>query len=190
MRSDCSADTRARSDAQCCRRLLAIIGPSGSGKTTLLTALAGQMASSGALALSGEVTLNGTPQAQADVRQGFVAQEDIFYSQLTVRCAPRRFRLIPPCRPSADAAGCRELPTVCGHRVPILALLFSTCRLQMFLRLDGDQGRGHQFLVAERRAAFPVKAACQHIAQNRVIVVQGDTPDGSAAAAPQGHGRL
>mmetsp|Transcript_19242 Transcript_19242/g.58081 ORF Transcript_19242/g.58081 Transcript_19242/m.58081 type:complete len:689 (-) Transcript_19242:421-2487(-) len=66
-------------------RLLAIIGPSGSGKTTLLTALAGQMAGSGALSLSGEVTLNGTPQAVADVRQGFVAQEDIFYSQLTVR---------------------------------------------------------------------------------------------------------
>lgn len=66
-------------------RLLAIIGPSGSGKTTLLNAVAGQMASSGALQLKGIVTVNGVPRASADVRQGFVAQEDVFYSQLTVR---------------------------------------------------------------------------------------------------------
>lgn len=40
------------------------------------------------------------------------------------------------------------------------------------------------------QAVFPGKAACQQVAQNRVIVVQGDASDGSPAAAPQGHGRL
>jgi hypothetical protein len=67
------------------RRLLAICGPSGSGKTTLLGAISGQLPHSKALRLSGDVTINGRPIAERHEPIGFVAQEDIFYSQLTVR---------------------------------------------------------------------------------------------------------
>jgi ABC-type multidrug transport system ATPase subunit len=66
-------------------RLLAIIGPSGAGKTTLLAALAGQVPVSQRMRLSGSVTVNGTPIDRSGHRQGYVQQEDIFYSQLTVR---------------------------------------------------------------------------------------------------------
>ncbi len=67
-------------------RLLAICGPSGSGKTTLLTALAGQMPFSKDVRLEGRVTANGTELAAAGGRRvGFVAQEDVFFSQMTVR---------------------------------------------------------------------------------------------------------
>ena len=42
-------------------RLLAIMGPSGSGKTSLLTVLAGQLAASPRLHLSGHLDINGKP---------------------------------------------------------------------------------------------------------------------------------
>lgn len=66
-------------------RLLAIIGPSGAGKTTLLNALAGQVPVSKRMTLTGSVTVNGVPITESHHRQGYVQQEDIFYSQLTVR---------------------------------------------------------------------------------------------------------
>ncbi|GAB4820462.1 hypothetical protein N2152v2_007508 [Parachlorella kessleri] len=66
-------------------RLLAIMGPSGSGKTTLLTALAGQVPATKGMELRGEVAVNGEPLARAKYQFGFVQQEDIFYSQLTVK---------------------------------------------------------------------------------------------------------
>ena len=45
------------------------------------------------LTLSGVVTVNGRPQDRARVRQAYVQQQDLFYSQLTVRCgAARRAR--------------------------------------------------------------------------------------------------
>lgn len=70
-------------------RLLCIMGPSGSGKTTLLNALAGQLPAAAGLTLSGAVTVNGRARDAVRVRQAYVQQEDLFYSQLTVRCAPR-----------------------------------------------------------------------------------------------------
>lgn len=69
-------------------RLLALMGASGSGKTTLLTALAGQLPASPGMQLHGIIRVNGRPHTRSHHRQGFVAQEDVFYSQLTVRCAP------------------------------------------------------------------------------------------------------
>ena len=66
-------------------RLLAIIGPSGSGKTTLLQVLAGQLPYSKSIQLQGYVTANGLSVPAPGVRSGFVAQEDLFFSQLTVR---------------------------------------------------------------------------------------------------------
>lgn len=66
-------------------RLLAIIGPSGAGKTILLNTLAGNVPVSKRMTLAGSVTLNGVPIGEAGHRQGYVQQEDIFYSQLTVR---------------------------------------------------------------------------------------------------------
>ena len=45
------------------RRLLAIMGPSGSGKTTLLNVLAGQLAASARLQLSGHLDVNGKPRS-------------------------------------------------------------------------------------------------------------------------------
>jgi len=66
-------------------RLLAIMGPSGSGKTTLLNTLARQVGCQKNLDLAGELLINGQPIETADVRQGYVQQEDMFFSQLTVR---------------------------------------------------------------------------------------------------------
>lgn len=66
-------------------RLLALMGPSGSGKTTLLNVLAGQLAASPSLHLSGYLYVNGRPMSQSGYKIAFVRQEDIFFSQLTVR---------------------------------------------------------------------------------------------------------
>jgi len=69
-------------------RLLAIMGPSGSGKTTLLNSLAGQLLKSKGLRLEGRVHVNGKA-AHGDellkLKKAYVRQEDIFYTQMTVR---------------------------------------------------------------------------------------------------------
>ncbi|KAE9450757.1 hypothetical protein C3L33_17344, partial [Rhododendron williamsianum] len=67
------------------RRLLAIMGPSGSGKTTLLNVLAGQIVASTRLHLSGLLEVNGRPIATRSYKLAYVRQEDLFFSQLTVR---------------------------------------------------------------------------------------------------------
>ena len=61
------------------------MGPSGSGKTTLLNALAGQVPASKQLTLRGRIHINGVPQQKSSHAQGYVQQEDVFFSQLTVR---------------------------------------------------------------------------------------------------------
>lgn len=66
-------------------RLLALMGPSGSGKTTLLNVLAGQLSASPSLHLSGYLYVNGQPMSQGGYKIAYVRQEDIFFSQLTVR---------------------------------------------------------------------------------------------------------
>ncbi|XP_012075672.1 ABC transporter G family member 7 [Jatropha curcas] len=66
-------------------RLLAIMGPSGSGKTTLLNVLAGQLMASSRLHLSGLLEVNGRPSSNRAYKFAFVRQEDLFFSQLTVR---------------------------------------------------------------------------------------------------------
>lgn len=67
------------------RRLLAIMGPSGSGKTTLLNVLAGQLMASPRLHLSGLLEVNGQPYSNKAYKFAYVRQEDLFFSQLTVR---------------------------------------------------------------------------------------------------------
>lgn len=66
-------------------RLLAIMGPSGSGKTTLLNVLAGQIVASPRLHLSGLLEVNGQPFSNKAYNFAYVRQEDLFFSQLTVR---------------------------------------------------------------------------------------------------------
>lgn len=66
-------------------RLLAIMGPSGSGKTTLLNVLAGQLVASPRLHLSGLLEINGRPSSNKSYKSAYVRQEDLFFSQLTVR---------------------------------------------------------------------------------------------------------
>ncbi|KAK2635346.1 hypothetical protein Ddye_030138 [Dipteronia dyeriana] len=66
-------------------RLLAIMGPSGSGKTTLLNVLAGQLSASPTLHLSGLLEVNGKPSSNKAYKFAYVRQEDLFFSQLTVR---------------------------------------------------------------------------------------------------------
>eukprot|EP00898_Chlorokybus_atmophyticus_P002073 jgi/Chlat1/2867/Chrsp195S03022 len=60
-------------------RLLAILGPSGSGKTTLLNVIAGRLPRIPGARLTG--TLTGS---DGDNGLGYVAQDDIFFTQLTV----------------------------------------------------------------------------------------------------------
>ena len=70
-------------------RMLAIMGPSGSGKTTLLNTLAGQVQFSKKASLTGKLLVDGAAAGgaggAAGVRQAYVRQEDIFYTQMTVR---------------------------------------------------------------------------------------------------------
>ncbi|XAR72276.1 Sulfate-transporting ATPase [Bertholletia excelsa] len=66
-------------------RLLAIMGPSGSGKTTLLNVLAGQLAASPRIHLSGLLEFNGRRVLNKSYKFAYVRQEDLFFSQLTVR---------------------------------------------------------------------------------------------------------
>ncbi|KAF5745211.1 ABC transporter G family member 7 isoform X1 [Tripterygium wilfordii] len=66
-------------------RLLAIMGPSGSGKTTLLNVLAGQLMASPSFHLSGYLEINGKPFSNKSSKFAYVRQEDLFFSQLTVR---------------------------------------------------------------------------------------------------------
>nr|GEW17231.1 ABC transporter G family member 7 [Tanacetum cinerariifolium] len=66
-------------------RLLAIMGPSGSGKTTLLNVLAGQTTASPRLHLSGLLEVNGQSTSNKAFKFAYVRQEDLFFSQLTVR---------------------------------------------------------------------------------------------------------
>jgi ABC-type multidrug transport system ATPase subunit len=86
---DRTSSSRALLDDQCGiakpGRLLAVCGPSGSGKTTLLNVLAGQLPYSKQIRLEGRVRANGAAVPAQGVRSGFVAQEDLFFSQLTVR---------------------------------------------------------------------------------------------------------
>lgn len=55
------------------------------GKTTLLNTLAGQLPYSSKIRLEGYVTANGSSMPSSKYKTGFVAQEDLFFSQLTVR---------------------------------------------------------------------------------------------------------
>ncbi|TYH88463.1 hypothetical protein ES332_D01G190400v1 [Gossypium tomentosum] len=66
-------------------RLLAVMGPSGSGKTTLLNVLASQILASPRLALSGLLEFNGKRSSTKAYKFAYVRQEDLFFSQLTVR---------------------------------------------------------------------------------------------------------
>ena len=62
---------------------LAILGPSGSGKTTLLNLLAGQ---STYAAVSGSILFGGKERTARTKRSiGYVMQDDLFFSNLTVR---------------------------------------------------------------------------------------------------------
>lgn len=66
-------------------RLLAIMGPSGAGKTSLLNALARQVPKTKGMTFTGVLTVNGVPAGQNGLPQAYVQQDDLFFSQLTVR---------------------------------------------------------------------------------------------------------
>ena len=70
-------------------RMLAIMGPSGSGKTSLLNALAGQVKGGSSASLTGKLLIDGNvcggANQVAGLRVAYVRQEDIFYTQMTVR---------------------------------------------------------------------------------------------------------
>lgn len=66
-------------------RVLAVMGPSGSGKTTLLNALAGRVPYAKLLQLRGEISVNGRSIAEGNHSPAYVTQEDLFFSQLTVK---------------------------------------------------------------------------------------------------------
>ena len=67
-------------------RLLAILGPSGSGKTSLLNVLARQVPFNPKMTLHGELVATSDDAGRNTAyRVAYVQQQDVFYSQLTVR---------------------------------------------------------------------------------------------------------
>lgn len=66
-------------------RVVAILGPSGSGKSTLLNSLSGRLQASPSISLHGNVTFNGNPLDRSKLPIAYVTQEDLFFTQLTVR---------------------------------------------------------------------------------------------------------
>jgi len=63
-------------------QMLAVMGATGSGKTTLLNVLAGRVRKN----VTGSVLVNGSPLSKQMKRKtAFVMQNDVFYSDLTVR---------------------------------------------------------------------------------------------------------
>lgn len=67
-------------------RLLAVMGPSAAGKTSLLNALARQVPFSTKMSFHGKIEINGVDVKTDDaIRQAYIQQEDLFYSQLTLR---------------------------------------------------------------------------------------------------------
>ena len=70
-------------------RLLAIMGPSGSGKTSILNALAGQVKACKGAELTGTLLIDGErcggASSVAGLRCAYVKQEDVFYTQMSVR---------------------------------------------------------------------------------------------------------
>lgn len=61
------------------------MGSSGAGKTTLLNCLAGQLPYGKGTEYTGCITVNGIAQAESKHPQAYIKQDDVFYSQLTVR---------------------------------------------------------------------------------------------------------
>ena len=88
-------------------RLLAILGPSGSGKTSLLNVLARQVPFNPKMTLHGELVATSDDAGRNTAyRVAYVQQQDVFYSQLTVRetlqtAAELRARASPARPPSA-----------------------------------------------------------------------------------------
>ena len=68
-------------------RLLAIMGPSGSGKTTLLNSISGNLVQAKGLCLEGCLLVNGelSKNGVSGVNHAYVKQDDIFYTQMTVK---------------------------------------------------------------------------------------------------------
>jgi ABC-type multidrug transport system ATPase subunit len=63
-----------------------ILGPSGAGKSTLLNVLAGKLRHTECIKASGQLKVNGEPlQAGETIASGYVMQEDVLFSHLTVR---------------------------------------------------------------------------------------------------------
>ena len=61
------------------------MGSSGAGKTTLLNCLAGQLPFNKGLEFTGHISVNGIPAGDSRHSQAYIQQDDVFYSQLTVR---------------------------------------------------------------------------------------------------------
>jgi ABC-type cobalamin/Fe3+-siderophores transport system ATPase subunit len=76
----CEISHRAR-----CHGTVQLMGPSGSGKTSVLNALASHTPVTKGMTLSGTLRINGSRPEASGVRIGYVQQEDLFYSQMTVQ---------------------------------------------------------------------------------------------------------
>ena len=63
------------------------MGPSGSGKTTMLNSISGQLVQSNGLRLEGCLLVDGviSKNGVADIKHAYVKQDDIFYTQMTVK---------------------------------------------------------------------------------------------------------
>jgi ABC-type multidrug transport system ATPase subunit len=114
------------------RRLLAIVGPSGAGKSTLLGALAGLVPARAGSVLVGGRDLYGAYD-ELRLRIGYVPQDDVLHTQLTVR---RALRYAAELRFGADVSRAEQAARV----EEVLAELGLAARAAMPVgRLSGGQ---------------------------------------------------
>ena len=143
-------------------RLVGVLGPSGAGKSTLLGALSGSTSAGHGKALSGNLHFgNGDPILMDQGGVGFLAQDDTFFSMLTVR-------------ETLLLAAALQMPHASkeGRASQVDNILDQLGLADVAHSRVGERRRGHGISGGERRR---LSVACELVATPRFLVADEPT---------------